>query len=432
MALGVAALLGFYLVDSLFIARLGTAPLAAQAFTLPLTLLMIGLQVGIGIAQAALISRALGAGQTERAKRLSGLILLGGSMTTGLVCVLLWLLHPLLFPLLGADQSLMGLIRPYWAIQVCVLWLSSVIYLGYSLFRAYGNTRVPGMIMLLTSLLNVLLDPLLIFGIGPFPALGLPGAAWASLAAFAISGCVLAWLLAKQHWLTTQGLLTELNVSFRPFSAIAGPAMLSQLMPPLAAMLATAMVASAGTNAVAAWGLITRVEGIMLVVVLAMTMALPPWLGRCYGAGDWPQIRRIMIASGQMIIVIQALLGLLVMLMADPLSRWLVTDPEVQSYLATLLRWMPVSYTLLGICMLVVSASNALGWPLRAMAASFARLFVCYVPLLAVGLWLNGLAGAAIGAAAGNMLAGILAWQLYRHSIKPHGDNDTLQSHSHG
>ncbi|HSP32244.1 MAG TPA: MATE family efflux transporter, partial [Halomonas sp.] len=75
MAIGVLALLGFQLVDSAFIARLGTAPLAAQSFTFPLSFLIIGIQVGMGIAIAALISRALGAGEEARARRLNSLVL---------------------------------------------------------------------------------------------------------------------------------------------------------------------------------------------------------------------------------------------------------------------------------------------------------------------------------------------------------------------
>ncbi|MCA1769447.1 MAG: MATE family efflux transporter, partial [Halomonas sp.] len=85
MAIGVLALLGFQLVDSAFVARLGTAQLAAQSFTFPLSFLIIGIQVGLGIAIAAMISRALGAGQKARARRLGSLVLLIGTATIALL-----------------------------------------------------------------------------------------------------------------------------------------------------------------------------------------------------------------------------------------------------------------------------------------------------------------------------------------------------------
>jgi Na+-driven multidrug efflux pump len=82
-----------------------------------------------------------------------------------------------------------------------------------------------------------------------------------------------------------------------------------------------------------------------------------------------------------------------------------------------LIRFLPPSYGLLGVCMLVVSASNALGWPVRAMTISFLRLFACYLPLLSLGAWLGGLTGLAIGAALGNALAGAMAWLGYRRAL---------------
>ena len=105
MAIGVLALLGFQLVDSAFIARLGTAPLAAQSFTFPLSFLIIGIQVGMGIAIAALISRALGAGEEARARRLSSLVLMAGGGVIGFLAIILWLFYVPIFQLVGADET---------------------------------------------------------------------------------------------------------------------------------------------------------------------------------------------------------------------------------------------------------------------------------------------------------------------------------------
>lgn len=421
MALGVLSLLGFQLIDSAFIARLGTAPLAAQSFTFPLSFLIIGVQVGLGIAIAALISRALGAGEEARARRLGSLVLMGGSGTIAVLCLLLWVAQGPLFRALGADASLLPLIRDYWAPQLLAAWVGAVLYFGYSLFRAHGDTRLPGKLMVLTSLINLLLDPLLIFGIGAWPGLGLPGAAWATTLAFAIGLLLLAYRLQHSDWLTKRGLTAEARCSAVPFLGIAGPAMVSQLMPPLAAMLATAIVAVLGETAVAAWGLASRLETVSLMVVLALTMSLPPWLGRCYGGGDWPQIRRLMALAVRVVAVWQLGLGLVLALVAPWVAGALSGNPEVRDELAILVRGLLPSYALLGVCMLVVSASNALGWPLRAMLMSCARLFVCYLPCLWLGAQWGGIVGVALGAALGNCLAGALALGLYRRSIGARG-----------
>ncbi|MBG33030.1 MAG: MATE family efflux transporter [Alcanivorax sp.] len=418
MALGVMSLLGFYLVDSIFVARLGTAPLAAQSFTFPLSFLVIGVQVGIGIAIAALISRAIGAGQQDQANRLGALVLTGGGLLLGVLLLLLWLLQTPAFSLIGASEAIRELIRPYWAIQVLAMWVGGVLYFGYSLFRAHGNTRFPGLMMVLTSLLNLILDPLLIFGVGDWEGFGLPGAALASLLAFSIGMIILVLALRGQGWVQRHGMLLQMRVSAWPFAQIAGPAMISQLMPPLAAMLATALVARAGDQAVAAWGMASRLESFSIVLVLGMTMALPPWLGRCYGGNDWDTVRRLMRVAAAMVIGWQLLLGLVMALLAAPLASLLVESAPVQAYLTLLIRWLPPSFGLLGVCMLVVSASNALGWPMRAMLISFLRLFLCYLPLLWLGFELGGFGGLALGAAFGNLLAGVMAWGFYQQALK--------------
>ena len=417
MTLGVLSLLGFNLVDSVFVARLGTEPLAAQSFSFPLVFLTIGVQVGMGIAIAALISRAIGAGQEHRAGRLGVLVLTGGGAVMALLLFLLWALQDPAFALLGASERIREVIRPFWNVQVLASWAGAMAYFGYSLFRAHGNTRFPGTMMVVTSLVNLVLDPVLIFGLGPVPALGLEGAAWASLAAFACGGLTTAWFLRGRGWLERDQVLAEVRASAGPFAHIAGPAMVSQLMPPLAAMLATGLVARLGESAVAAWGLTSRLESFSIVLVLGMTMALPPWLGRCYGGGRWQEVERVMATAARMVVFWQLGLGLVLAVLAAPLAGLLVEDGAVCDHLTVLIRFLPPSYGLLGVCMLVVSASNALGWPVRAMTISFLRLFACYLPLLSLGAWLGGLTGLAIGAALGNALAGAMAWLGYRRAL---------------
>ncbi|MED5296107.1 MAG: MATE family efflux transporter [Pseudomonadota bacterium] len=418
MAIGVLSLLGFQLVDSAFVARLGTAPLAAQSYTFPLSFLVIGVQVGMGIAIAALISRALGAGEAVRAQRLGSLSLMMGTLAIGALALLLWVLQTPIFSALGADSDARALIRAYWAPQLIAAWLGALVYFGYSLFRAHGNTSLPGSMMVLTSLVNLALDPVLIFGIGDWQGLGLPGAAWATVLAFGSGLGVLAWQLKGREWLALKGLGEEWRTSGKAFASVACPAMISQLMPPLAAMLAISTVSGLGDAAVAAWGLASRLETVSLMVVLALTMSLPPWLGRCYGAGDWSQVHRLMRLALKVVVGWQLALGIVLALAAPWLAGMLAGTEDVSQSLATLMHFMPPSYAALGVCMLVVSAGNALGWPMRAMLLSAARLFVCYLPCLWLGVILiGGVSGLGMGAALGNLLAGLAAYLLLRRTL---------------
>ncbi|WP_018717124.1 MATE family efflux transporter [Arhodomonas aquaeolei] len=410
MLFGVLSLLGFQLVDSAFIGQLGGRPLAALGFTIPFMQLVIGTQVGIGIATTALVSRALGGGEPERAQRLCGLVVMTGSAIVLALVVILWFLRSWAVSLLGAEPSLLPLIARYWAPWLASAWMGAFLYFGYSVLRAHGNTRLPGLWMVLTSLINLVLDPLFIFVFD----WGLPGAAWATLTAFGVGALAVYPALARRQCLRLDVRVLGVLRALGGIAAISGPAMLSQLMPPLSAMLATRVIAGFGVDAVGAWGLGTRMEFFSIVVVLALTMSLPPLVGRLRGAGDIVTIRRLVRLAVGFVLAWQLLLALIWFLASTPLAGVLSADPAVADRLAAYLRLVPWSFGALGVTMIMVSVNNALGLPLRAMITSALRLFACYLPALWGGAQLVGLTGAFAGALAGNLAAGATAVTLYR------------------
>lgn len=413
MLFGVLALMSYQLVDAAWIALLGVDPLAALGFTLPVQQLIIGIQVGLGIATTAIISRSLGAGNTELAKQQGRLILIAGVSLLALLVICLWLLRPLILAFLGADAELRPLIDAYWAPWLLSAWLGGVVYLGYSQHRAQGDTRFPGLMMLVVSLINLVLDPLFIFTFG----WGLPGAAWATVVAFALGLAVTYPRILKRGWIsqTLQGV--SLVRELQKLLGTALPAMLSQLMPAVSALLATSLVAGFGTAAVAAWGLGTRLEFFSIVVVLALTMSLPPLLGRFAGAGDWQAVEQLLSLAIRFVILWQLGIALLWLLLSQPLVGLIAEEASVAELVTEYLFKLPVSYAALGVCMLMVSANNAVGMPLRGLITSLLRLFVCYLPCLWIGAYLGGIQGLFTGALIGNLLAGLLAWQVFQKGL---------------
>ncbi len=180
MIIAIFAMIAFNLTDTYFVSRLGTTPLAAMSFTFPLVFIINTITLGIGSGGGAVIARAIGAGDTDRVRRLTtdlltlSLLLVAVMVTIGLLTI-----KPV-FTLLGATEETLPLIRQYIAI-----WYSGVIFVvipmvGNAAIRATGDTKTPSNIMLFAFGVNLVLDPLLIFGIGPFPRLELAGAAIAT------------------------------------------------------------------------------------------------------------------------------------------------------------------------------------------------------------------------------------------------------------
>lgn len=413
MLFGVLSLMSFQLVDSAFIGQLGVLPLAAQGFTLPMQMVIIGLQVGLGIATTSLISRVLGANEPERAKQLGGLVVITGGIGVFAICWLIWLLRGPVLNLLDAPLNVYPVIDAYWPVWLGSSWTGAMLYFAYSLCRANGNTMLPGIMMVITSILNMLLDPLFIFTFD----MGLVGAAWATIVAFAIGMLAVFPLVIKRHWMSFQFEGLDIPASIKELGNIMAPAMLSQLLPPLSSMFATKLVASFGAATVAAWALGSRLEFFSIVVVLALTMSMPPMVGRMLGEKDIHRIKALVNISIKFLLGWQLAVAAVLFMASPYLAELLTSEESVRSVLLIHLTWVPISLGSLGICMLMVSICNALALPMRALLISGLRLFVCFLPLLWLGTQLMGLNGLFIGAMVGNFAAGIMAWVLYQQGI---------------
>ena len=413
MLFGVLSLMSFQLVDSAFIGQLGVLPLAAQGFTLPLQMVVIGIQVGLGIATTAVISKAIGANNARYAKQLGGLVLMIGSIGVAVFGLLIWLLRYPILSLLSAPDSVMPIIDSYWPWWLLSSWVGAVLYFYYSICRANGNTMLPGTMMMVTSGVNLVLDPLFIFTFD----LGINGAAIATVIAFGFGILVVAPRVQRNHWASFEWHDLKVVKSVTSIGNIMGPAMISQLLPPLSSMLATKLLAGFGTAAVASWALGSRYEFFAIVSVLALTMSMPPMVGRLLGAKNYADIQSLISIAVKFVLGFQLLIAIITFVAADPLALLMTSDAEVTSVLEMHLMIVPISLGSLGVCMLMVSICNALGKSYTALTISALRLFLFFLPCLWVGAQMGGIKGLLIGACLGNLMAGIAAYLTYRKTI---------------
>lgn len=413
MIFGVLSLMSFQLADSAFISQLGILPLAVQGFTMPLQMVVIGVQVGLGIATSAVISRVLGEKKSFKAKQLATLVLIIGAIIVAFICTLIWVARYPILNLLGASIDVPPLINAYWPTWLISTWLGAMLYFCYSIARANGNTMLPGLLMMWTSLLNIALDPLFIF----YFDLGLVGAAVATIISFLIGLVIISRQFIKNAWCTFNLQSLSILTATKELNVIMIPAMMSQLLPPISSILATKIVAGFGISAVAGWAMASRVELFSIVVVLALTMSLPPMIGRLFGAQDCKSIQRLVNIAILFVIIWQTLLALLIFIFSVPLAALLSAEIDVNKVIYEYLLIVPISLSSLGVCMLMVSVCNALAMPMRALLISSLRLFICYLPILWVTSTLWQMSGVFIGALIGNILAGVMAYTLYQQAI---------------
>jgi Na+-driven multidrug efflux pump len=210
---------------------------------------------------------------------------------------------------------------------------------------------------------------------------------------------------------------TVMLTSGREMLRIGIPAAGANMMTPLAAGIMTAIAASFGDNAVAAFGVGARMESIATLIVLAMSSALPPLISQNYGANRLDRIDEAYRMSIRFVIAWQLFVYVMLALFAPFIATVFSDDPEVISTIKLFIWIMPLGYGMQGIIILTNSSLNALHRPLSALYLSMGRFFVFYVPLAYIGSELYGLAGFFAGAVSGNLLMAAVSWRTFNNAL---------------
>jgi putative MATE family efflux protein len=417
---GITTMMVQSLIDTWFIGRVGDAELAAFGFGFPILMIVTSVAIGLGAGTSSVVARAIGASDHERARRLStDSLILSFFITVVIAAIGILTIEPL-FRLLGAPDDLMPLIRGFMTILYSGVPFVVVGMVGMASMRATGDTRLPSALMILASILNVILDPILIFGVGPIPAMGLNGAAMAALIARA--SIFVGTLYLMRHRMDMVSFKkpdpVAMRSSWRDILHVGIPAAGTNVIVPVGAAVITAMIARFGTDAVAGFGVASRLESTMLVMYYALSAIIGPFIGQNFSKGNEKRILRALwlctafcLASG---LVIAALLAA----MSGVLPGFFSDSDSVQVVTSMFLWLVPISYGTYGMVMVMNASFNGLGRPMPGVVISVCRIVVLYVPIALIGMQLFGVAGIFGAYAIANIVSGIGAYIWARRTVR--------------
>ncbi|NCC51285.1 MAG: MATE family efflux transporter [Spartobacteria bacterium] len=408
---GMFSMLAFNLTDTWFVSRLGTVPLAAMSFTFPVVMLITSVALGLGLGVSSCISRAIGGGDHHRVQRLAtdsmflAVIIVGIFSIAGLLSI-----EPV-FTLLGAKPHMIPMIRAYMTIWYSCVAVMIIPMVGNNAIRATGDTLTPGLIMITAALLNVILDPIMIFGWWGFPRMELQGAALATVTSRGItlllSLSILQWRYHMIAWtLPSPGAIWR---SWKSILHIGLPAAGTSLLTPVASAIITRMAAQYGVAAVAAMGAGMRIEHFSYIVPMAMGSTLIPFIGQNWGAYRKDRIAEAWRKTNIFSILYSIVFLVAAWLGAGYIAGFFSDDPAVTVIIA---RYMKIAF--IGSCFIHIVvhtgfAFNAVAHPLAATALMGSRLLLFMLPLAFLGSHLFGLYGIFWGVVLANTLAGLLA-----------------------
>jgi len=425
--LGIATMMGQALIDAWFLGRVGDRALAAHAFSFPILMIVTSVAIGLGAGTSSVVARAIGAGNHRRARRLASDSLMLSFLITAAMALLGVLTITPLFRLLGAPEDMIPLIRGFMIILYSGVPFVVVGMVGMASMRATGDTRLPSKLMIIGSILNVALDPILIFGFGPVPAMGLNGAAMAALLA---RGSILVGALyllsGKLKMLTfNKPDPDELRRSWRDILHVGLPAAGTNAVVPIGAAIVTAMIARYGPEAVAGFGVASRIESMTLVVFYAMSAIIGPFVGQNLAAGKESRILQALRLCMLFCVTSGVLMAMFLAVLADFLPALFSSSAEVVN-MASLFLWIaPISYGAYGMVMVMNASFNGLGHPMPAVGISVGRIVVLYLPLAFAGMYFFDARGIFAAYAAANMVSGFVAYQWAKKTVRQQGGQRT-------
>ncbi|MBT5331146.1 MAG: MATE family efflux transporter [Porticoccaceae bacterium] len=414
MIIGIFAMMLFGAVDTFFISLMGTDELAAISFTFPVTFTIMNLSIGMGIATSVTLAQIIGRGEKQTAQRVCTDALWFSTVLVVLVALLGLVTIDPLFRALGATDNTLPFIREYMVIWYLAVGLLVIPMTGNAAIRATGDTKWPSILMMASGLVNAILDPFLIFGIGPFPEMGVTGAALATAISWAIGFIVALWLLGVRENLLTIALptLAEVKSTWGQLLRIGSPISLANMLTPITILFLTALVARFGEAAVAGYGAGGRLEAFAMVVAFAMTSTLSPFMAQNIGAGNVGRAREALNMSLKFIFVFQLVAYMLLAIAAPWITSVFSKDPAVLLVANQYLWIMPAGACFYALVIVMATAFNAAKESNKTLLSSLVRLFVFILPCAFLGGYLMDIPGLFLGSVVGNLMAAVFAFWL--------------------
>ncbi|QBF30273.1 MATE family efflux transporter [Thalassococcus sp. S3] len=405
-------------VDMIFISMLGKAELAAAVgYAGAILFFTTSFSIGMAIAAGALVARALGAGDPERARERATHALVYGVAFGVAFSIAVWLNLGFLVGLLGAEGETARLAVLYLQIVVPSLPLLLIGMTGGALLRAHGDARRAMMATIYGGAVNAVLDPILIFGLD----LELTGAALASVAARMVMAATSLLPLIRHHGGFATPSAPGLMRDFRPVLAIAVPAILTQLATPVGQAYVTRAMAEFGEAAVAGMAIVARLMPVAFGVIYALSGAVGPIIGQNFGAGDRVRVRRAFQAAIVFVAIVVAMVSAALFALRAPLAALFQAEGVTRDLVFLFCGPLALAFFFNGVIFVSNASFNNLGRPFYSTWINWGRHTLGTIPLVMLGAAVLGAPGVLIGQAAGGVVFGVLAWILARRVMADGG-----------
>jgi putative MATE family efflux protein len=420
----------YNIIDTIWVGRLGHEAIAALTISFPYQILFYAIGGGTGIGISALVSRRFGERNIDATNRVAGQ-LFSISAFWGLVFLFMAVTFAdRLLPLMGATPDIMEYSKQYFVITSYGAPLIIMVIIVSSLIRGSGDVVKPMIIMVSGTVINIILDPLMILGIGPFPEMGVRGAAWATFAAqcFA-SGLALFYLFAHKTTFRfkTAHLRPEWSI-IKDIYRVGAPTAVFQFMESIVFLILNKLISSFGSVAIAAMGIVIRVSDLAYMPIMGVSHGMLPIIGFCFGAGNYTRLWQALKKATLGLSVLLLFITILIEIFTPQIVGIFSKDPQLLGTAVTAMRISMISMTLIGFNVLVTTTFQGLSRGTTALVLSLVKQFIVFIPLLYLCRWLWGLTGVWISWPVADTLSTLVSFIFIYREYRIHQQKGFLKA----
>lgn len=377
----------FAVVDIAFVSRLGTAAVAAVGITEALITVLYAVAIGLGMGATAMVSRRIGAGDPDDAARVTGQAIWVGLALSMFIGACGILFAPQLLQLMGADPEVVATGSGFTAVLIGGSGSILFLFLLNAAFRGAGDAPVALRALMLANGINIVLDPCLIFGLGPFPELGVTGAGVATTIGRSIGVAYLGYYLftdygrlrlKRQHMRLEPQLIRRLL-----YISIGG---IGQFLIATSSWIAIMrIVALYGSAPVAAYTIALRMIEFAILPAWGLGNAAATLVGQNLGAGKPDRAARTTWQAARYNVAFMTILGILLLILAPTIVGWFSSEPDILRFGTSCLRIMGIGYPAYAAGMILIQALNGAG---DTRSPSFMNLVCFWIVQIPLAYWL--------------------------------------------
>jgi len=418
----------FQLIDSYFIAQLGTKELAAMGFVYPIYIFIFGLIGGISTGVTVMISKSIASKDIKLVSEQAFTSIVYFLLITAIFSLFVWAIQSPVFSLVGASSAMTLLLREYTDTLFLGLFLFAGCLVTNAILMSHGKMFVTSIIWGIGGITNVVFDYLLIFGIGDIPALGLQGAAIATLISwFVVLFCMLVVLLRSLSF--SRQAIGKIDIAVSTITKVFKvgiPAASTAVLNPIAMILITKMVSSFGDTTIAALSIAIRIESVSLALYSALSIVFTPFVAQNLASSNSTRIGDGTKVMQTMIWLWWLVLFAFILLFSTPIISLFTTNNEVIATTESYMIIVGLSYGLYGVLQITSSYLNAKQLAKTALKMAIIRSYFFMLPLTFIASFIS-VQAIWWAIATANILTGLYAWRLLHKNINQ-GDEAPKQS----